>query len=347
MVDLLGMTLEEIEEFIQGLGKERYRARQLFRWIYKKGVYNFGVMTDLSKSFREELARMARIWAPVEVHRAASEDGVVKFLFRLEDGAHIESVLIRDDDRRTVCLSSQVGCPLGCRFCATGRMGFARNLAAGEIVGQLLHIRKVLWEEGEDLTNVVLMGMGEPLLNYDQVLKVVRLIRHEMGIALGARRITLSTVGIVPGIERLAGEGIPLGLAISLNAPDDAIRSELMPINCEYPLRILLRAAKDFARTCKRRITFEYVLIHGVNDRLRDARQLADLLQGIPCKVNLIPYNPIPNAPFRRPPLDRALRFQEVLLSSHYTATLRDSRGRDIQAACGQLRTSIGSPKSI
>ncbi len=342
MVNLMGMTLEEIEEFIQGLGKERYRARQLFRWIYRKGATDFGVMTDLSKSFREELSRIARIGGVREVRRLVSEDRTAaKFLFRLEDGAYVESVLIRDDDRRTVCLSSQVGCPLRCRFCATGQMGFHRNLTAGEIVGQLLHVRRVLWEDGEDLTNVVLMGMGEPLLNYDQVLKAVRLIRHEMGIALGARRITLSTAGVVPGIERLAGEGVPLGLAISLNATDDATRTELMPINRKYPIGVLIRAAKDFARTYKRRITFEYVLIHGVNDSLGDALRLADLLRGIPCKVNLIPYNPIPDAPFRRPPMEQVLRFQEVLLSHHYTATLRDSRGRDIQAACGQLRASV------
>jgi len=342
MVNLMGMTLEEIEEFIQGLGKERYRARQLFRWIYRKGATDFGVMTDLSKSFREELSRIARIGGVREVRRLVSEDRTAaKFLFRLEDGAYVESVLIRDDDRRTVCLSSQVGCPLRCRFCATGQMGFHRNLTAGEIVGQLLHVRRVLWEDGEDLTNVVLMGMGEPLLNYDQVLKAVRLIRHEMGITLGARRITLSTAGVVPGIERLAEEGVPLGLAISLNATDDATRTELMPINRRYPIGVLIRAAKDFARTYKRRITFEYVLIHGVNDSLGDALRLADLLRGIPCKINLIPYNPIPDAPFRRPPMEQVLRFQEVLLSHHYTATLRDSRGRDIQAACGQLRASV------
>ena len=341
MMKLVGMSLEEMEEFIRGLGKERYRARQLFRWVYKKGASDFEVMTDLSKPFREELSRIARIGSIREVRRLTSRDGsATKFLLELEDGERVESVLIRDEGRRTVCLSCQVGCPLGCKFCATGKMDFKRNLTAGEILEQLLHIRKVLWGEGEEVTNAVFMGMGEPLLNYGEVMKAVRLIRHEMGIGLGARRITLSTAGIVPGMERLSEEGVPIGLAISLNATDDATRTELMPINSRYPMKVLLKAAKDFSRRYKRRITFEYVLIYGVNDSPEHARKLAEILKGIPCKVNLLPYNPIPDAPFERPPDERVLKFQEVLLSRNYTATLRDSKGRDIGAACGQLRAS-------
>lgn len=333
--------MEEIEEFIRSLGKERYRARQLFRWVYKKGASDFELMTDLSKSFREELSGIARIGSIREVRRLTSRDGsATKFLLELEDGERVESVLIRDEDRRTVCLSCQVGCPLGCKFCATGKMGFKRNLTAGEILEQLLHIRKVLWREGEEVTNVVFMGMGEPFLNYEQVMKAVRLIRHEMGIALGARRITLSTAGIVPGMERLSKEGVPIGLAISLNAADDATRTELMPINSRYPIKVLIKVAEGFSRIYKRRITFEYVLIYRVNDSPEHAHRLAEILKGIPCKVNLIPYNPIPDVPFERPPDERILKFQEVLLSRNYTATLRDSKGGDIQAACGQLRAS-------
>lgn len=340
-MNLVGMDLEEMERLVRGLGKERYRARQLFMWVYRKGATDFDVMTDLSKPFREELSRIARIGSVREVRRITSSDGsATKFLLELEDGRRVESVLIRDGARRTVCLSCQVGCPLGCKFCATGRMGFERNLTAGEMLEQLLHIRRVLWEEGEEVTNVVFMGMGEPLLNYEQVMKAVRLMRHEMGMSLGARRITISTAGIVPGMERLSEEGIPVGLAISLNATEDSTRTELMPINGKYPMKVLLKAAEDFSHRYKRRITFEYVLIHKVNDSPEHALKLAEVLKGIPCKVNLIPYNPIPEAPFERPPAERVLKFQEVLLSRNYTATLRDSKGRDIQAACGQLRAS-------
>ena len=345
--DLKGMSPDELERFITALGKEKYRTKQLLSWIYAKGVSDFEAMTDLSKTFREELTRIARISAVEEVERQTSTDGTTKFLFQLEDGRRIESVLIREGGqktserqktsrrRRTVCLSSQVGCALGCTFCATGRMGFIRDLTAAEIVDQLIAVRR----SEEHVTNVVLMGMGEPLLNYDNVLKAARLMNLEMGIALGMRKITLSTAGIVPGIERLARERLHIGLAISLNATDDRTRTRLMPINRRYPLDKLLSAARRFSRTTRRRITFEYILIDGVNDSTQDAARLIHLLREIPCKINLIPLNPIPKSPLRRPSPERIEAFRDFLLSHHFTAIVRESKGRNIAAACGQLCT--------
>lgn len=333
--DLKGMSSDELERFIAALGKEKYRTKQLLSWIYAKGVSDFEAMTDLSRSFRDELTRIARISAVEEIEHQTSDDGTTKFLFQLEDGLRIESVLIREERRRTVCLSSQVGCALGCAFCATGRMGFVRNLAPAEIVDQLIAVRR----SEESVTNVVLMGMGEPLLNYDNVLKALRLMNLEMGIALGMRKITLSTAGIVPGIERLARERLHIGLAISLNATDDRTRIRLMPINRRYPIDKLLSVTRTFGRTTRRRITFEYILIDGVNDTPEDAARLVRLLREIPCKINLIPLNPIPGSSLRRPTSERIEHFRDFLLSHHFTAPLRESKGRNIAAACGQLCT--------
>jgi 23S rRNA (adenine2503-C2)-methyltransferase len=331
--DLKGMSPDELARFIASLGKEKYRTKQLLSWMYAKGVSDFEAMTDLSKSFREELSRIARVSALEEVARQVSDDGATKFLFQLEDGLRIESVLIREEPRRTVCLSSQVGCALGCVFCATGRMGFTRNLSPAEIVDQLIAVRRA---EGS-VTNVVLMGMGEPLLNYDNVLKAVRLMNLEMGISLGMRKITLSTAGVVPGIERLAQERLHIGLAISLNASADRTRTQLMPINRRYPMNELLAAVRKFGRTTRRRVTFEYMLINGVNDGPEDAARLVRLLGEIPCKINLIPLNPIAGSPLQRPSPERIEGFRNFLLSHHFTVPLRESKGRDIAAACGQL----------
>jgi len=337
-VDLKGMLPEELESFVSSFGKEKYRSKQLIAWIYRKGVNDFEAMTDLSKSFREELRRSARV-SSLEVERVASSPDMdtSKFLFRLEDGLKVEGVLIYDDNRSTACLSSQVGCPLGCRFCATGAMGLLRNLRAAEIVDQLLQIRKVARDNR--VTNVVFMGMGEPLLNYGELIRAIRLMQLEGGISLGSRKITVSTAGIVPGIERLSQEGLGIGLAVSLNATTDGVRDMIMPINRKYPLRELLKAIHRFCKTSRRRVTFEYVLIKGLNDSDADARRLADIALSFPAKVNLIPLNPVPGSKFRRPSPERVLRFQEILWAKNLTAIVRESKGDDIAAACGQLYT--------
>lgn len=337
-VDLKAMFPEELEKLIADLSKERYRARQLFSWIHKHGVSSFDEMTNLSLSFRQELGRFARIGSIEEENRIVSSYGnATKFLFRLEDGKNIESVLIDEDDRQTVCISSQIGCILNCRFCATGSMGYLRNLKATEIIDQLIYIRKILQLKGKNVTNVVFMGMGEPLLNYDNVVRSVRLMQSELGISLGAKRITISTVGIIPGIERLAQEKLKIGLAISLNATTDNLRNRLMPINKKYPISKLLMVTRQYAHETDRWVTFEYVLIKDVNDSDADAYRLYQLVRDIPCKINLISFNPVPQSSFQRPEADRIREFQEYLCSHHLTATLRESAGPDIAAACGQL----------
>jgi len=340
-IDLKGMLPEELQDFLSSLGKERYRTKQMLGWIYGKGIHRFDEMTDLAKSFRTELARIASVSHLVERERTTSGDGkATKFLFELEGGLTVESVLIEEGDRRTVCLSSQVGCALGCRFCSTGRMGLRRNLSAAEIIDQLLAIRRSIQEEGKEIRNVVLMGMGEPLLNYENVLRAIRLMKLEMGPAIGARRITLSTSGIVPGIRRLAREGMQIGLALSLNATTDPLRSRLMPINRRYPIAEVIEAGRAYAERTGRWITLEYVLLRGENDAPEDARRLAGLVRTLPAKVNLIPFNPRGSeATYRRPSRMRIEQFQDVLFAHHVTATLRESRGGDIAAACGQLVT--------
>ena len=335
------MLPEELQRFLSSLGKEKYRTKQMLAWIHGRGIYRFDEMTDLAKSFRTELARIARVSHLVERKRTVSGDGkATKFLFELEDGLVVESVLIEEGERRTVCLSSQIGCALGCRFCSTGRMGLRRNLSAAEIVDQLLSIRRSIQEEEKEIRNVVLMGMGEPLLNYENVLRAIRLMKLEMGPAIGARRITLSTSGIVPGIHRLAQEGMQIGLALSLNATTNALRNRLMPINRRYPIADLLDAARAYAEVTGRWVTFEYVLLQGENDTAEHARRLAELARSVPSKVNLIPFNPGGSeTPYQRPSRERIEEFQNILLTRHVTATLRESRGGDIAAACGQLAT--------
>lgn len=336
--ELKGLLPEELEAFAVSMGLEPYRGRQIAAWIYNRGATDFGAMTDLSKGVREALSARARILALKGVDRIGSGGGdTVKYLFELPDGMRVESVLMQDGKRRTLCVSSQVGCPLDCSFCATGRMGLLRNLTAGEILDQLLSVRRDLLAGGEDLTNVVMMGMGEPLLNYEQVVRAVRLMNLDYGPAMGIRRITLSTVGHVPGILRLAGEGLKVGLAISLNATTDVQRAQIMPINRRWPIADLLDAVRAYRRAIDRRVTFEYVLLHGFNDTPEDARRLVSLVGDISCKINLIPWNPIPDTPFRRPPQATVDRFVEVLTGSRILTTVRYSKGIDIAAGCGQL----------
>jgi len=349
-IDLKSLLPDELRTFTMKLGKERYRGNQLLRWVHGRGVYDFGEMTDLAKGLREELPEVARVEHLEEVARAVSGDEqTTKLLFRLRDGRHIETVLMREGKRRTVCLSTQVGCALGCDLCATGQLGLIRNLTVGEIIDQLIQTREVLRErllaEGKPdeaecpITNVVLMGMGEPLHNYEAVVKAVKLMGLDMGLAISATRVTISTAGLVPMIERLAKDLPKVGLAISLNATTDAVRDELMPINCRYPIRELMGAAAHVAKNSrKHRVTFEYVLIAGVNDSDEDARRLASLVSSFPCRVNLIPFNPIPDSSYERPARERVDRFHRILWDKDLTVTVRWSKGDDIAAACGQLQ---------
>ena len=338
--DLRGLTPDELAGLVGELGEARYRADQLVGWLYGKGVPGLAEMTNLPKRLRDCLSRVASVTRLRQVTQQESGNGqAVKFLFELPQGERIEAVLIIEGRRRTACLSSQVGCALDCKFCATGRMGFIRNLTAAQIVDQLLQIGQFLAERDERLTNVVMMGMGEPLLNLANVTRAITLFGLPEGPAIGGRRITISTAGHVPGIRRLAVGDLNVGLAISLNATTDALRRQIMPINSLYPIEDLLGAAEAFYEKRGRRVTFEYVLMAGFNDGDDAARRLAEVSRRLPCKVNLIPYNELgEGTPYRRPPARAVARFRRLVEAGTAAAvTVRDSRGRDIDAACGQL----------
>ncbi len=338
-IDLTCALPAEVEALVAELGEADYRARQIVDWVHNKGVERIDEMTNLSKAFRLALDRVAYITRLRAVEHRASQTGqAVKFLFELATGERVESVLIIDGARRTVCISSQVGCPLDCAFCATGRMGLVRNLQAGEILDQLIQVSAYARARDERITNVVLMGMGEPLLNYDAVVRALQLMRLETGLALGGRRITVSTAGYVPGIRKLAREDLNVGLAISLNATTDEVRERLMPINRRFKIADLLDVAREFHQLRGYGVTFEYVLMDGVTDGGQDAVRLAELTGDIPCKINLIPYNELADGgPFRRPSQQRLQAFYRTLEKAGVEFTVRESRGRDIDAACGQL----------
>ena len=337
--DLKSLLPDELRAFISDLGKERFRATQLLRWVHG-GATSFDEMTDISKQFRTELAEIARIETLCEVARTSDDDGsATKLLFELSDGARVETVAMREEDRRTVCVSSQAGCALKCAFCATGTMGLTRNLTTGEMVDQVIQASKLFPNEEKPVTNIVFMGMGEPLQNYDNVARAVKILGLEMGLAISATKITISTAGLVPGIHRLAEELPKVGLAISLNATTDEVRDELMPINRRWHIAELLSAAKVMSAAAHRRwVTFEYVLIAGVNDSKDDARRLTSLLSDIRCKVNLIPFNPVEGLPFQRPSRSTIDAFHRYLWDRNFTVTVRWSKGDDIAAACGQLK---------
>jgi len=336
-IDLKNLSPSELIEFLASFGKERYRYIQMLRWLYQQGVQSFDEMTNLSKKFRQELSQTSFISAlrPVSVEKAG--DGTKKFLFQLEDGNRIESVLIPDKARLTLCVSTQVGCALGCRFCLTGKTGWKRDLKASEILNQILGVRKMLPEK-TSITNIVLMGMGEPLANYRNTLKATALMAHPDAFKFSSRRITLSTVGLLPELEEMLSEKTPFRLAISLNASNDETRTYLMPINRRYPLDKVLALCKKFPLQRRVRITFEYVLVEGINDSSLDAKGLLRILKGIPSKVNLIPLNEAPEIPFKRPSEEKVKRFQEILMEGGLTVIVRNSKGREISAACGQLQ---------
>ena len=337
--DGLGLTALFAE-----LGEKPFRATQVLRWIHRFGQSDFDAMTDIAKSLREKLKATTVIQPSAIVSDQISDDGTRKFLIDVGAGNAIETVFIPENDRGTLCISTQAGCALDCAFCSTGKQGFNRNLTVAEIIGQLWLANRALGHDpkGERIvSNVVLMGMGEPLANFDNVVTALRLMLDDNGYGLSRRRVTLSTSGIVPAIERLR-EACPVSLAVSLHAPNDALRDQLVPINRKYPLSELLAACRRYLEVAPRDfITFEYVMLDGINDSDEDARTLVALTQDVPCKFNLIPFNPFPNSGFRRSPAERIRRFAEILLSAGIVTTTRKTRGDDIDAACGQLAGQV------
>jgi 23S rRNA (adenine2503-C2)-methyltransferase len=334
--DLANLDRPALETALQERGQQRFRARQIFQWIYGRGVTDVSAMTDLSRPLREALTAEFALTTPELVTRERSVDGTEKFLLRLDDGRQIESVFIPDTPSMTFCISTQVGCAMACAFCLTGKMGLVRNLTAGEIAGQVRVLADALGMRDKRF-NIVLMGMGEPLHNYDETMRALRILNDEHGLALPPRRVTLSTVGLLPALERLAREPLMPNLAISLHAPTDDVRGELVPLNRKYGVKEIIGACERFPLARRRRITFEYVLLAGVNDSADAARRLAKLLSGVKSKVNLIPLNAAPGIPFERPSDAAIDRFARILAEHHLLVSVRKSRGRDIRAACGQL----------
>lgn len=337
-LDLKNLTQKELEDLMVSWGQAPFRARQLQKWIFK-GITDFAAMSDISKGLRRLLAERCYLSQLTVVDRRRSVDGSEKFTLRLEDGLLIESVYIPEGDHATLCLSSQVGCAQGCRFCLTARQGFTRNLTVAEILNQIF-VARALTAKQLPITNLVFMGMGEPLANFANLVKALEIILAPWGFNFSSRRVTVATVGLVPFIPRL-GQAVRVNLAVSLNAPDDELRQQLMPVAKKYPLAELLAACRDYPLMPHRRITFTYVLLKDVNDSPAQAKALAKLLRGQKAKINLIPFNPHPDLPFARPSEEAILAFQEVLIREHYTTIIRESRGVDIGAACGQLAAAL------
>ena len=350
--NLLDFTLPALTEWFAAQGEKPFRARQVFQWIHQRGVADFDAMTDLAKSLREKLKEIAEVRAPAVLSEHRSDDGTVKWLFDVGIGNGIETVFIPEEDRGTLCVSSQVGCALDCKFCSTGRQGFNRDLTVGEIIGQVwVAVQRLRSESApRPITNVVMMGMGEPLNNFAPVVGAMSIMLDDHAYGLSRRRVTLSTSGVVPNIRKLK-EALPVALAVSLHAPNDAIRSRIMPINDAYPIAKLLDACRDYLEVAPRDfITFEYVMLEGVNDAPEHAHELARLLETVPSKVNLIPFNPFPDSGFTRTDMARVKRFQRILLDAGYVATIRRTRGDDIDAACGQLAGQVVNrmkPKTV
>jgi 23S rRNA (adenine2503-C2)-methyltransferase len=339
-INLLDLDEARMRGFFESIGEKPFRAQQVLKWIYHQGVTDFDQMTNLSLDLRHRLKPVAVIEPPRVLREQVSLDGTTKWLMGFGGGNAVETVFIPEPARGTLCISSQVGCSLNCTFCSTGAQGFNRNLTTGEIIGQVWQAARALGHERNGLrriTNVVLMGMGEPLLNFDAVAAALSLMRDDLGFGLAAKRVTLSTAGLVPGIDRLR-DTIDVALAVSLHAPDDALRETLVPLNRKYPIRELMRACADYvSEKHKRTVTFEYTLIDGVNDHPEHARRLVKLLRRLPSKLNLIPFNPFPGTRYRTSPEPRIRAFQEIVMNGGLIATVRKTRGEDIDAACGQL----------
>jgi len=341
-VNLLGLSPRQLETFFDELGEKRFRATQVLKWMHQLGASSFDEMTNISKALRARLAEVAEIREPEIVMEKFSKDGTRKWVIRMDGGSAIEMVLIPDGDRKTLCVSSQVGCSLDCSFCSTGKQGFNRDLSTAEIIGQLrVAIRSFgpFDPSGERrVTNVVFMGMGEPLMNFDNVVAATELMMDDNAYGLSKRRVTLSTSGVVPALDRLR-EVSDVSLAVSLHAPNDALRNELVPINRRYPIDELIAACNRYLEGLgdKRVVTVEYTLIAGVNDQPEHARQLVKVLRKLPCKLNLIPFNPFPNSGYTRPTEEAIQAFKQIMLNSHVLTTVRRTRGDDVDAACGQL----------
>jgi len=344
MLNLLDLNLSGLTEFVIGLGEKPFRAKQLLRWIHQYGETDFANMTDIAKSLREKLQHAAKVEPPELITEQRSEDGTLKWLLNVGEHNAIETVFIPENDRGTLCISSQVGCALACTFCSTGRQGFNRNLTVAEIIGQLWWAHRALRcdRKGErSIGNVVMMGMGEPLTNFDTVCDAMDIMLDDYGYGLSRRRVTLSTSGVAPAMERLK-ERCPVALAVSLHAPNDALRDVIVPINQKYPLARLLATCRSYLEVAPRDfVTFEYVMLDGVNDSVAQARELVALIGDLPCKFNLIPFNPFPHSGYKRSPPAAIQRFREVLMKAGFVVTTRKTRGDDIDAACGQLAGQV------
>lgn len=348
--NLLDFDLDGLADFCEGLGEKRFRATQLYRWIHQRGVSNFDDMTDIAKSFREKLKAKAHVPSLKVVSRHTSADGTIKWLFDMGNGDAIEAVYIPEDDRATLCISSQAGCAVGCRFCSTGHQGFSRNLTSAEIIGQLWYVEHTLRQElGSDgretgdrvISNVVMMGMGEPLQNYSNLIPALKTMLSDHAYGLSRRRVTVSTSGVVPMIERLA-QDCPVSLAVSIHAANDKLRDSLVPINQKYPLSELIAACQAYLPYAPRDfLTIEYCMLAGVNDQPEHARALAQMLNVLPCKINLIPFNPFPASGLKRSAPEVVKKFAQLLTGSGYITTIRKTRGDDIDAACGQLAGEV------
>ena len=344
MVNLLDFNLTGLTEFVVGLGEKPFRAKQLLRWIHQYGETDFAKMTDIAKSLREKLQNVAKVAPPALITEQISDDGTRKWLLNVGEHNAIETVFIPENDRGTLCISSQVGCALACTFCSTGRQGFNRNLSVAEIIGQLWWANRALGRDpkGERIIgNVVMMGMGEPLTNFDNVCDAMDIMLDDYGYGLSRRRVTLSTSGVAPALERLK-ERCPVALAVSLHAPNDALRDVIVPINQKYPLARLLAACRSYLEAAPRDfVTFEYVMLDAVNDSVAQARELVALVGDLPCKFNLIPFNPFPNSGYKRSSSIAIQRFRDVLMGAGFVVTTRRTRGDDIDAACGQLAGQV------
>ncbi|MBK8972232.1 MAG: 23S rRNA (adenine(2503)-C(2))-methyltransferase RlmN [Hahellaceae bacterium] len=341
--NLLGMTRLQLEDFFASIGEKRFRASQLMKWVHQLGVSDFDQMTNMSKPLREKLKSVAEVCLPEVTYESTSSDGTRKWVMQMEGGSSIETVFIPDGDRGTLCVSSQIGCSLDCSFCSTGKQGFNRNLSAAEIVGQLWVAARAFGQQDvskeRSVTNVVFMGMGEPLLNFDNVVAACTVMMEDFAYGISKRRLTVSTAGLVPALDRL-GDVTDVSLAVSLHAPNDTLRNELVPLNKKYPISELMTSCKNYLAKLPdkhRRATIEYTLIAGVNDSPELAHELVDLLKDVPCKVNLIPFNPFPQSNYQRPSRNAVMRFQKILSDAGYVTTIRTTRGDDIDAACGQL----------
>ena len=343
--NLLEFDLDGLADFCGQLGEKRFRATQLFRWIHQRGADDFDAMSDLAAALRAKLKGCAHVQALPVISEHVSADGTVKWLFDVGGGNAVESVFIPEDDRGTLCISSQAGCAVGCRFCSTGHQGFSRNLTTGEIVAQLWFaehaLRRRLGSSSRIISNVVMMGMGEPLANFDNVVAALSIMLDDHGYGLSRRRVTVSTSGMVPQMDRLK-DVMPVALAVSLHASNDAVRDEIVPLNKKYPLKSLMAACQRYLVKAPRDfITFEYVMLDGINDKAQHARELIELVRDVPCKFNLIPFNPFPNSGYERSSNENIRVFRDILQQAGFVVTVRKTRGDDIDAACGQLAGQV------